>query len=169
MVKALLAALLVSIVVMPAAAQGIAIEHPWARATAGQSKNGAAYMTLSNLGDAPERLVKAESPAAATVEIHTHVNDNGIMRMRPVNAIEVSPGEPSVLQPGGLHIMLIGLKEPLLVGAKFPLTLTFESGKSATVQVNIRPANATAAAGGLPPPPLRGGHSGHPTPAKPAP
>jgi len=166
MLKLCLAALLaIAAFVGPAAAQGIAIEGPWARASAGQAKTGAAYLVMTNLGDAPERLVKVETPAAASAELHAHVNDNGVMRMRPITAIEVSPGEPSVLQPGGLHIMLIDLKEPLKQGEKFPLTLTFESGKTATVQVAIRQVGAVGP-GAAPPRPVHGAHTPPTKPTK---
>ena len=164
MIKTWIAAcLMISALAGSAAAQGVAIEGPWARATAGQAKNGAAYLTLTNLGDTPERLVKVESPVATTVELHAHVNDNGVMRMRAITAIEVSPGEPSILQPGGLHVMLIDLKEPLKQGEKFPLTLTFESGKTATVQVAIRQSGAVGAGAAAP----RSAHGNHTPPAKP--
>ncbi|MCU0839063.1 MAG: copper chaperone PCu(A)C [Rhodospirillales bacterium] len=111
------------------------IEHPWARATAGAAANGAAYMVISTSGNEADQLIGATSPVAATVELHTHVMEGDVMRMRPVKAIEVNAGEPAVLKPGGLHVMLIGLRAPLKQGASFPLTLTF--AKSGTVTVNV--------------------------------
>lgn len=111
----------------------LTIEHPWARASV--AANGAAYMTISNSGSEPDQLVAAASPVAETVELHTHIMEGDVMKMRPVKAIDVNVGEPAVLKPGGLHIMLIGLKAPLKEGEKFPMTLTFT--KAGTVEVSV--------------------------------
>ncbi len=121
----------------PAASQSPQVQQPWARASAGNAANGAAYMTISNPAHDADRLVSAASPAARTVELHTHLMDNGVMRMRQVQAIEVNHGEPAVLRPGGLHVMLIGLNAPLREGTSFPLTLRFERGGETTVQVRV--------------------------------
>lgn len=106
-------------------AGSLSVEKPWARATAGQAANGAAYLTVVNV-DGADRLVSVASPVAATVELHTHINEDGVMRMRPVPGIEIPAGGRAVLEPGGFHIMLIGLKGPLKEGRRIPLTLTFE-------------------------------------------
>ncbi|WP_375593491.1 copper chaperone PCu(A)C [Algihabitans albus] len=115
----------------------ISIDHPWARASMGMAKAGAAYMVLTNDGSAPDRLVSASAEVADAVELHTHLMEDGVMRMRQVQAIEVAPGAPSVLEPGGLHVMLIGLKEPLTAGESFPMTLTFEQAGEITVEVAV--------------------------------
>lgn len=120
------------------------IEHPWARSSAGAAANGAAYMTISTSGAAADQLVKADSPVAGKVELHTHILDGDVMRMRQVNGITVNVGEPAVLRPGGLHVMLIGLKEPLKEGTQFPLTLTFEKAGTVTVQVDVQSAPSAA-------------------------
>ncbi len=120
----------------------LTIEHPWARASAGTAANGAAYMTITTKGNSADRLLEAASPVAAKVELHTHVIDGDVMRMRPVGAIEVNVGEPAVLKPGGLHVMLIGLKAPLQEGAKFPMTLSFEKAGTTTVEVQVEAAGA---------------------------
>lgn len=119
----------------------ITIGHPWSRA-AGANTNGAAYMTLRNTGREADRLVSASTPIARTVELHTHVRDGDVMRMRPVRDIAVPAGETVRLRPGGLHVMLIGLTEPLRQGATVPLTLRFESAGEATVQLEIQAAGA---------------------------
>lgn len=113
----------------------VSVEQPWARASAGPARNGVAYMTLTNSGTAADRLVAAASPVAGHVEFHTHVNDDGVMRMRAVSAIEIAPGEPIVFKPGGLHVMLVDLEAPLRDGESFPLVLTFE--KTGAVEVNV--------------------------------
>lgn len=109
---------------------------PWARATAGRAETGAAYLTLKG-GDSADSLVAAASPVAATVELHTHLEEDGVMRMRPVASIPVGSGEKVELKPGGLHIMLIGLKGPLKEGKRFPLTLTFQRAGTVEVEVPI--------------------------------
>jgi copper(I)-binding protein len=119
----------------------ISIGHPWARASIGQAKAGAAYLTLSNAGSETDRLVAVESTAAKKTEIHTHSMENGVMKMRPVEAAEVPPGAPVVFQPGGLHVMLMGLKAPLAEGESFPLILVFE--KAGRIEVSVKVESAT--------------------------
>ncbi len=102
------------------------ISEPWSRATPGLGKNGAAYMTISIHGTDPDKLTKISTPVAKKAELHTHLMENNIMVMRRIDALEISPGSPSVMRPGGLHVMLMGLHAPLKKGGKFPLTLTFE-------------------------------------------
>ncbi|MBI1208971.1 MAG: copper chaperone PCu(A)C [Azospirillum sp.] len=114
------------------------IEHPWARATAASAQTGAAYLEILNRGTTPDRLIGAASPAAAKVELHTHIRDGGVMKMRPVEAIDLAPAGSVKLAPGGLHIMLLGLTQPLTKGAMFPLTLTFEQAGAVTVEVAIQ-------------------------------
>ena len=123
----------------------LVIGQPWARASIGKAPNGAAYMTISVQGTEADRLIAAESEVARRVELHTHMMDGDIMRMRPVAAIEVAPGEPTVLQPGGLHVMLMGLKSPLTEGQRFALTLVFERG--GRVEVDVAVLGATAIQG----------------------
>lgn len=114
------------------------IEQPWARASIGQAKTGAAYLTLNNGGEAVDRLLSVATPAAKRAGLHTHLMDAGVMKMRPVEAIEVAPGAPTVLRPGGLHVMLMGLAAPLMEGESFPLTLTFEQAGAVEVEVRIQ-------------------------------
>lgn len=127
---------------------GVHVDHPWSRATAPQARNGAAYFVLNATGADSDRLVSAASPVAEKVELHTHLMEDGVMKMRPVVAIEVAPGSPTALQPGGLHVMLLGLKAPLVKGEKFPLTLTFEKAGELKVDVNVEDAGAGGGAPG---------------------
>lgn len=129
----------------PAAAQApVDVQEPWARAAL-QGRTSAAYMTIENNTAVLDRLVSATSPVARVVELHTHMMDGGVMRMRPVQAIEVNPGEPAVLRPGGLHIMLIDLARPLRAGETIPLTLRFEKAGEVTVTVAVQAAGASGA------------------------
>lgn len=119
----------------------LVIGHPWTRA-AGANQNGAAYMTLRNTGREADRLVSASSPIARTVELHTHIRDGEVMRMRQVADIAIPAGETVRLRPGGLHVMLIGLTEPLRQGAEVPVTLRFARAGEVTVQLEIQAAGA---------------------------
>lgn len=141
----LIAALLVS--AWPVWADGpvVAVEKPWARATAGQAANGAVYLTLVGQENG-DRLVSAASPVAEMVELHTHIEEDGIMRMRPVGSIAVPARGTAELKPGGLHIMLIGLKAPLKEGRRFPLTLIFE--RAGRIEAEIPVVAAGARSGG---------------------
>lgn len=141
----LLSALCIPFTPVLAAEPGaIQIETPWARESPPAAANGAAYMTLVNTGREVDRLLSASGEVAETVELHTHLMENNVMKMRKVEAIEVAPGEPTALRPGGLHIMLIGLKQPLAAGQTFPLTLRFEKAGAASVQVTVRGKDAAA-------------------------
>jgi hypothetical protein len=118
----------------------LTVTEPWARATAPAQRVGAAYLTIANRGAAGDRLVAAASPVAETVELHTHAIDaQGIARMRAIEAIAIEPGAEIALAPGGLHVMLIGLRHPLAAGATFPLTLTFAEAGQVTLDVAVRP------------------------------
>ncbi len=121
------------------AAGELRVERPWARASATEgAKAGAAYFTLVNLGAEADRLIGVATPLARKAGLHNIVMDQGVMKMVPVAAIEISPGEPAVLRPGGLHVMLMGLKAPLIEGESFPLTLTFENAGSIEIEVMIQ-------------------------------
>jgi len=126
----------------------LTIDHPWARASIGQAKVGAAYFALINHGEEPDRLIGVETPVAERPALHTHLMEEGVMKMRPVEAIEIDPGAPTLLQPGGLHVMLMGLKAPLVEGESFPLVLTFEKSGSIEIEVTVDSATAMGPHGG---------------------
>lgn len=112
------------------------IDHPWARASAGPARNGAAFFAVENSG-AADRLVAASGDIAQRVELHTHRMEGNVMQMRQVEAVEVPAHGSATLQPGGYHVMLIGLEQPLKEGDHFPLTLTFEQAGEITVEVKV--------------------------------
>ena len=114
------------------------IDHPWARASAGAAKNGAAYLTITGQGQR-DRLTGVSTPAAATAELHESMSDMGTMKMRPLPGITLDPGKPVTLAPGGFHVMLMGLKAPLKAGDTFPLTLQFEHAPPLTVTIAVEP------------------------------
>lgn len=114
----------------------IDIGHPYARPTREGQMVGAGYLKLANKGPV-DRLVSATSPAAGSVEIHSMSMEGDVMKMRQVDAIELATGQTVELKPGGYHLMLMGLKAPLKVGEKFPLTLKFEKSGEVVVTVNV--------------------------------
>ena len=131
---------------LPAAAQelragDLAIAQAWSRA-AGQGGTGAGFLAISNRGTVADRLVGASSPAARTTELHTHLREGEVMRMRPVPAIEIPAGGTVTLQPGGLHLMLIGLGAPLKQGETVPVMLRFERAGEVRVDLRIESAGA---------------------------
>ena len=114
----------------------VQIAHPWARVTAGRT--GAVYMMITAKGARGDRLVAAASPIAERAELHTHVMDGNVMRMRQIPSIEVKAGAAVAFKPGELHVMLIGLKQPLADGQAFPLTLSFENAGKIEVEVQVQ-------------------------------
>ena len=116
------------------------IQAPWARATPGQAQNGAAYLTI--VSPTTDRLTAASSPVAKKVELHTMSMEGGVMRMRPLAALDIPAGQTVALSPGGTHIMLLGLARPLREGQSFPLTLSFEHAGGRQVTVAIEKAGA---------------------------
>lgn len=132
----------------PAWAGDIAVSDAWSRASAGMARAGAGFMTITNGGAEADRLVAAAAPAVSeTAELHTHIKDGDVMRMRQVEAIEVPAGQAVTLQPGGLHVMLMSLKAPLQDGQTFDLTLTFEKAGTLTVPVAVKAAGAMGGQG----------------------
>jgi hypothetical protein len=121
-----------------ASAGPVRIEGAYVRASLGAAPNSAAYMTLGTTG-APDRLIAVSSPVAKSAGLHTQIMDrNNVMRMRPVDGIPVAPGETTLLKPGGLHVMLMGLTGPLKDGETIPLTLTFEKAGKVTFDIPVR-------------------------------
>ena len=141
----LLAGLLVIAGVATAVAQAptVKVEQAWARATPEGAKAAALYMTLVNKGGADDRLVSVTTPVAGKAEVHSTTTENGVTRMRPVDALDMKAGTSTTLKPGGYHVMLTDLKEPLVAGQSFAVTLTFENAGKIAVTVIVEKAGAT--------------------------
>lgn len=123
----------------------LTLAMPWARQTAPTQKSGGGYLTIHNRGSSPDRLLAADSPVSARVELHTMAVEKGVMRMRLVaGGIALPAGKKVELKPGGLHLMFIDLKRPLEVGQTFPVTLRFERQGRVTVKVRVRAVGAAA-------------------------
>jgi len=118
----------------------IHIDHAWSRATAG--KTGVVYFTIANSGSTGDKLIGAATPVAAKAQFHIEINDNGIMKMRPLASIDIRAADQVTLKPGGMHLMLIGLTSPLKEGQTFPLTLNFEKAAPIEIMVAVEKAGA---------------------------
>ncbi|HEX7435069.1 MAG TPA: copper chaperone PCu(A)C [Caldimonas sp.] len=148
-----LVAMFAAVAVVAAAAHDttvgeIAIEHPYATPSLAGTTTGAAYfVALENTGAKPDKLVRASTPVAASVEMHTmSVDAQGVMRMREVDGIALAPKQSVRMRPGmGDHLMLVGLKRPLKEGETFAMTLQFERAGKVEVKVVVQTPRASAA------------------------
>lgn len=120
------------------AADQIEIVNPYARAMPPGQPNSALFMTLKNHGNADHALVDASSPVAERVELHNHIHDKGVMRMRRVDRIRLPAGDSTALEPGGYHVMLIGLRQPLTPDAEVPFELSFADGSQTAAVAPVR-------------------------------
>ncbi len=100
---------------------------------------GAVYLWIANHGSKPDRLIALTSPIAATVEIHRSTEKEGMMQMREIAGLDCPAGATVKIEPGALHIMLEGLKQPLVAGSTFPLSLKFRDAGILVVQVSVKP------------------------------
>ena len=108
----------------------------------GHGKNSATYLSIRNHASKDDYLIEVKTNVAAMTSLHNHINDKGIMKMRAVKQI-VIPGDGSIrLQPGGFHIMLMGLKKPLVEGDKFDLTLIFKKAGTVLCSVLVKKMHA---------------------------
>ncbi|HEY8607134.1 MAG TPA: copper chaperone PCu(A)C [Noviherbaspirillum sp.] len=127
-------------------AQDLRVSQAYARATVPGQPAGSAYLTLENGGKRADKLVGASTPVAKSVEIHTMSMEGNVMRMREVPGIELQPSARVEMKPGdGYHLMLMGLRQPLKAGERFPLTLHFEKAGKLAVEASVQDK---AAAGG---------------------
>jgi copper(I)-binding protein len=140
---------LVPLALMLAACSGgepdIAVGEAWAGASAPGQKVGAAYFTVSNRGGGADRLLSVISDAGSAASLHNSSVQEGIARMRPLpEGLEIAGGASAVFAPGGNHVMLTGLKQPLAAGQTIGLTLRFERSGERQVRAAVRPAMAHA-------------------------
>jgi hypothetical protein len=121
------------------APKGVTVADAWSMATPAGASVAAGYMRITN-GDAEaRRLVSGSTAVAERVEIHTMSMDGGVMRMRPLpEGLAIAGGETVELKPGGLHLMLVGLRHPLVQGESVPLTLTFDGGLAVEATLAVR-------------------------------
>ncbi|NNG05397.1 MAG: copper chaperone PCu(A)C [Inquilinus sp.] len=133
----------------------ITIADPWSRATAPAARTGAGFMTIGNGGSADDRLIAAATEAAGRVELHRSVMQDGVMRMiEQEDGIPVPAGETVILEPGGLHLMMMGLTGPLAKDSRVPVILTFERAGTVVVELAVGAAGSAMA-------PMGHGAAGH--------
>lgn len=131
-----------SVFAQSTASQSVSVENPFARAAApGMSMSGA-FMTFVNHDEVEHFVVDAGSDIAKHVELHMHVKEKGMMRMRRVAHFHLKPGQKKVLKPGGLHIMLMGLTQPLTEGMTINIELVFSDGSRKSVEVPVKSLSA---------------------------
>jgi hypothetical protein len=123
-------------------ANGVTVTHPWARATPGGATVGAAYLEIKTDTKTADRLIGAKSPVAGRVEIHTHLHEDGVMKMRQIPAIALKPGAAHLLKPSGDHVMLMDLKQPLKEGDVVKITLVFEKAGEIAIDATVEPIGA---------------------------
>jgi copper(I)-binding protein len=125
-------------------AGGLTIGHPWSRPAA-VGMNGVGYLTVTNAGKTPDTLIAVETPAAGKADIHTGSVKGGVMRMRKLpHGLTIPAGRTATLAPGGDHLMLLKLKQPLKVGDKVPATLVFRRAGRVAVSFSVQAAPPVA-------------------------
>ncbi len=120
----------------------IQVRHPWARATPPGTTVAAGYLEIRNNGKEADRLLSASTPVAKRVELHVTEHSDHIAKMRQLRAFEVPGRERLTLSPGGAHLMLVDIVQPLKKGERFPLTLRFERAGELKVEVEVQELGA---------------------------
>ena len=116
----------------------IQVRHPWSRATPPGAKVGVAYMEIRNRGSQPDRLLSATSGVAQRVEMHVTQREGEVMKMRQLQAFEIPARERYALRPGGSHLMLVDLKQPLEKGERFAMRLRFERAGELEIELEVQ-------------------------------
>jgi len=150
-----LAATLLAMTAVGAEAQTpapISVENAWARATSASAQAGAAYVTIIGHG-ASDRLIGVSTPVAAEAVLHETIQDGDVMKMQPVDGLDIPANASVKLAPGGYHIMLMHLRQPLKRGDSFPLSLRFQNAGTIETKVTVQAPGAGA--------PMPMGGSGH--------
>jgi hypothetical protein len=113
----------------------VSVNDPWANATPVGASVAAVYLQVSVAS--PDTLVSASTTVADHIEMHTSSEENGMMKMRPLTSVALQADQPFSFAPGGAHLMLIDLRQPLVAGMRFPMTLEFQRAGTVTVQVQV--------------------------------
>lgn len=137
----------------------LTVVQPWSRATAPSQKTGGVFLRIENAGGQPDRLIGVESKLADTASLHVMIRDGDVMKMRAIEGgVDVPANGHVVLAPGGQHIMLIGLRAPLIKASAVPLTLIFERAGRVEIEAVVEGAGSRGPTGA-------GGHGAHNMPA----
>jgi periplasmic copper chaperone A len=116
----------------------IQVRHPWSRATPPGAKVAVAYMEIRNSGSQPDRLLAISTKVAQRVEMHVSQREGEVMKMRQVKAFEIPARESYALRPGGSHLMLVDLAQPLKKGERFTMTLRFERAGEVEIELEVQ-------------------------------
>ncbi|MEZ9331034.1 copper chaperone PCu(A)C [Vibrio breoganii] len=114
------------------------VSGAYAKETPPTSTTSAIFLTINNPVAEDRALLSAKTPIAEVTELHTHVMQDGVMKMRKLDKIDLPGKSDTELKPHGLHIMLFGIKEPLKEGMVIPLTLTFDTGRTLNLSVPVK-------------------------------
>jgi len=123
-------------------AGSLVIEAPWVRATPAGARVAGGYVKITNTGQQPDRLVGGSLPVATAVEVHEMTMNDGVMKMRKLDGLEIKPGQSVELKPGGYHLMFTGLQEGLKDKQTLKGTLLFEKGGSVEIEYQVAPIGA---------------------------
>lgn len=126
---------------------GLSVAGAWARATPPGTPVAAVYLVIDNTAGEADRLLAISTDRAGSAEVHTTVHEGDLAMMRRVDPLQVGAGERIVFEPGGTHVMLIGLKSPLAEGQSLTLVMNFERAGVRRVEVRVMAATSTAQAG----------------------
>ncbi len=133
----LLPGLLLATTAAAASADSLAVADAWVRATPPGATTGAAYLSITNHGPAADRLIGVRSDAAREVEVHTTINEGGVMKMIRLDTLTVASGETATLEPGGRHLMFMGLRKPFAPGDTITVTLIFEQAGRIELEIPV--------------------------------
>lgn len=144
----LLAATLAAALAFAASASSqISVERAWVRAMPPGARVGGGYLTIHNRSAVGDRLVGASSPAAERVELHEHLREGQVIRMRAVSGFDVPANGRFELKPGGAHLMFVSVRRPFAEGARIPVKLTFEKAGEVAVEFHVGRLGGSAAPG----------------------
>jgi periplasmic copper chaperone A len=125
----------------------LVITQAWSRATPGGAKVGGGYLTIENKGSAPDRLIGGSADITDKIQVHEMAMNNGVMTMRPLDkGLTIEPGKTVKLAPGGYHLMMFDLKNPLKQGDKVPVTLEFEKAGKVKLSLDVQGVGASGPA-----------------------
>jgi copper(I)-binding protein len=126
----------------------LVITKAWSRATPGGAKIASGYLTIENKGSAADRLTGVSGDVAGKIEVHEMATNNGVMTMRALDqGLTIDPGKTVTLAPGGYHLMMFDLKNPLKQGDEVPLTLEFEKAGKVKVSLSVQSVGAQGPGG----------------------
>jgi len=123
-------------------ANDLTVSEQYLRATPPHAKNSAAFLTITNHTNNTIKLIAATSDIAKRVELHSHIKQDGMMKMRQVEAVQITANSSTSLQPGGYHIMFLGLNNNLFEGQSVKVTLYFDNGNELNIDAPVKKINS---------------------------